>query len=71
MMKDATATTTEPETLEGWTHLLCHEEIPIFSNTAQKIFKTLGDNKKGAMELASDILQDPNLTAKLLKIGNS
>ena len=71
MMADATVTNTEPESLDGWIQLLSKEEIPIFSNTAQKIFKTLGDNKKGAMELASDILQDPNLTAKLLKIANS
>lgn len=61
----------EPDTLDGWMVFLNNTEIPIFSNTAQKIFNTLGDKNKGAMDLASDILQDPNLTAKLLKIGNS
>lgn len=57
--------------LEEWTELLRVEEMPIFSNTAQKINAALDDKKKGAMELASIILQDPNLTAKLLRIGNS
>jgi len=60
-----------PQSLEEWAELLREEELPIFSNTAQKIYAALDDKKKGAMELASIILQDPNLTAKLLKVGNS
>jgi len=59
-----------PETLEQWTKVLCEQEMTIFSNTAQNIYSSL-DKKKGAMELASIILQDPNLTAKLLKVSNS
>lgn len=51
--------------------MLCTKELPIFSNTANNIYHSLDDEKKGAMELASIILQDPNLTAKLLKIANS
>jgi len=62
---------TEPQTLNEWTHLLCNEEMPIFSNTAIGIHDVLSDNRKGAMELASVILQDPNLTVKLLKISNT
>jgi len=61
----------QPKSLEEWTELLRDEELPIFSNTAQNIYSALDDKKKGAMELASIILQDPNLTAKLLRIGNS
>jgi HD-like signal output (HDOD) protein len=61
----------EPVSLEEWTTLLCAQDMPIFSNTAQKIYTTLDDNNKGAMDLASVILQDPNLTAKLLKMSNS
>jgi HD-like signal output (HDOD) protein len=57
--------------LEEWAEMLRNEELPIFSNTAQKIFLALNDKHKGAMELASIILQDPNLTAKLLKMGNT
>ncbi|MDP3590169.1 MAG: HDOD domain-containing protein, partial [Methylobacter sp.] len=61
----------EPLTLNGWTHVLCNEEMPIFSNTALSIHDILSDDRKGAMELASVILQDPNLTVKLLKISNT
>lgn len=61
----------EPLTLNGWTHVLCNEEMPIFSNTALSIHDILNDDRKGAMELASVILQDPNLTVKLLKISNT
>ena len=56
----------DPQTLEQWTRVLCDQEMPIFSNTAQNVYSSLDDKKKGAMELASIILQDPNLTAKLL-----
>ena len=70
---NASVTTQEkqPHSLEEWAEMLRNEELPIFSNTAQKINLALNDRHKGAMELASIILQDPNLTAKLLKIGNS
>ena len=61
--------TTEPHSLAEWTHTLCNEEMPIFSNTALSIHNILSDDRKGAMELASVILQDPNLTVKLLKIS--
>ncbi|MDP2099771.1 MAG: HDOD domain-containing protein, partial [Methylobacter sp.] len=57
--------------LHGWTHVLCNEEMPIFSNTALSIHGILNDSRKGAMELASVILQDPNLTVKLLKMSNT
>ncbi len=57
--------------LEDWTELLRVEEMPIFSNTAQGICSALDDKQKGALELASVILRDPNLTAKLLKFSNS
>ena len=60
-----------PKSLEDWVEMLQAQELPIFSNTAQSIYKSLDDEHKGAIELAAIILQDPNLTAKLLKIGNS
>ena len=61
----------EPLSLNEWTQVLCNEEMPIFSNTALRIHNVLSDDRKGAMELASVILQDPNLTVKLLKISNT
>jgi len=60
-----------PQTLEQWTRVLCEQEMPIFSNTAQDIYRSLDDKNKGAMELSSIILQDPNLTTKLLRVSNS
>jgi len=60
----------DPQTLDQWTRVLCEQEMAIFSNTAHNIYSSL-DKQKGAMELASIILQDPNLTAKLLKVSNS
>lgn len=60
-----------PQSLEEWTELLWVEEMLIFSNTAQNSYLAMDDTKKGAMEMASIILQDPNLTAKLLKVSNS
>ncbi len=61
----------QPQSIDDWTEMLRAQELPIFSNTAQSIYRSLDDSSKGAMDLASIILQDPNLTAKLLKISNS
>ena len=61
----------DPKGLANWTLALEEEDMPIFSNTASQIQSVLSDDKKGAMELASVIMQDPNLTAKLLKMSNS
>jgi len=70
-MNDTDTKIEDPQTLEQWTRVLCDQEMPIFSNTAQNIYSSLDSTKQGAMELASIILQDPNLTAKLLKVSNS
>ena len=69
--EDPKATIASLKSLTEWTHVLCKEEMPIFSNTVLRIHHVLNDERKGAMELASVILQDPNLTVKLLKISNS
>lgn len=61
----------QPHSIEEWAEMLRAQELPIFSNTAQKIYQSLDDANKGALELSTVIMQDPNLTAKLLKIGNS
>ncbi len=57
--------------LDEWTNRLLEKELPIFSTTAQKIAEIIGHRTAGAMELASTILQDPTLTAKILKLANS
>lgn len=71
MKVDASRMKAEPNSLEEWINVLCDHEMPIFSNTAQGVDNILNDERKGAMELASVILQDPSLTVKLLKISNS
>lgn len=61
----------EPSSFEEWVNVLSDHKMPIFFNTAQSIHNIMSDDKKGTMELASVILQDPNLTVKLLKMSNS
>lgn len=61
----------EPQTLEEWTQTLRDRDMPVFSYTVQTINAIVEDDKKGAADLAAAILQDPNLTAKLLKLSNS
>ncbi|WP_051114338.1 HDOD domain-containing protein [Methylobacter marinus] len=61
----------EPRSLEEWTAMLRDRDMPIFSNTVRSVNNIIGDDKKGVMELASVILQDPNLTTQLLKLSNS
>lgn len=60
-----------PTTLAQWTEVLCLQDLPIFSKTAQNLYRNLDDDVKGVADLADIILQDPNLTAKLLKMSNS
>jgi len=62
---------TKPKTLASWTQLLHEKEMPIFSNTTRKIHATLANDHKSAADLASVIMQDPNLTARLLQMSNS
>lgn len=60
-----------PHTADEWAEMLRAKDMPIFSNTASSICASLDDRNQGALELAAIILQDPNLTAKLLRVGNS
>jgi serine/threonine protein kinase len=60
-----------PATLEGWVEFLTTQEMPIFSHTARRINQVMNAPSASAMELGRIIQQDPSLTAKLLKLGNS
>ncbi|BBL72188.1 HDOD domain-containing protein [Methylogaea oryzae] len=60
-----------PRTLNEWSDWLCREEIPIFSNTVQRINSAIDDEDTGATELARIIMEDTTLTAKILKLSNS
>ncbi len=60
-----------PTSLAGWSKWLCEQEMPIFSHTAQRIHQAVVDEKASTMELSTIILQDPTLTARILKLSNS
>lgn len=70
-MNLASKNATTQQSIDEWAALLCSQEMPIFSNTAHRVYASLDDKHKGAIDLAEVILQDPNLTSKLLKVGNS
>ncbi|HYE35004.1 HDOD domain-containing protein [Methylocaldum sp.] len=60
-----------PTTLEDWTSWLRDKEMPIFSHTAQRLNQAIEDKRSGVSELAKIILEDPGLTAGLLKLASS
>jgi HD-like signal output (HDOD) protein len=60
-----------PTTLEDWTNCLRDKEMPIFSRTAQRLNQVIEDKRSGVSELSKIILEDPGLTARLLKFASS
>lgn len=60
-----------PRGIEEWVEWLSKQKMPIFSHTARQIHKSMDDKQIGAPELSKIILQDPTLTARILKLGNS
>lgn len=71
MICDEKVPSTSLRTLNEWRDWLCDEEIPVFSNTIQRINSVVDDDTTSAMELARIIMADTTLTAKILKLGNS
>lgn len=65
------AAATLPTTLEEWVAWLQDQEMPIFSRTVQRLNAAAQDRRAGVMEISRIILEDPSLTAKLLKLSNS
>ncbi len=60
-----------PKTLDDWTNWLRDKEMPIFSRTVQRLNHAIEDKRSGVSELSRIILEDPGLTARLLKFANS
>jgi HD-like signal output (HDOD) protein len=60
-----------PNTLDDWINWLRDKEMPIFSRTVQRLNHAIEDKRSGVSELSSIILEDPGLTARLLKFANS
>ena len=57
--------------VRDWVSWLRDNEMPIFSRTAQRIYESIDQRSVRALELSKIILEDPCLTAKLLKLANS
>lgn len=60
-----------PQTLEEWTRRLAERDMPIFSRTVQALNDAIEDRRSGVLELSRIILEDPTLTAKILKLSNT
>jgi HD-like signal output (HDOD) protein len=60
-----------PEQLEQWVQKLGLGNMPIFAHTVQTIAATASSEDSSFSELAWSILQDPSLTAQVLKVSNS
>lgn len=57
--------------LDFWVERLSAENMPLFSRTVQIVTGTAARDDSSVSELAWDILQDPALTAQILKLSNS
>ena len=60
-----------PLPLRSWMVRLSEEEIPIFSQTVSEISRIMSKEEYSTMALSRVILQDPSMTAKVLKLANS
>ncbi len=57
--------------LDLWANRLGRESMPVFARTIQCVAGTASSEKSTFSELAWNILQDPTLTARVLKVSNS
>lgn len=59
------------DTLKSWVTRIDKEEMPVFQATVSSIAHIASREESSASELASTILRDPTLSAKILKFSNS
>lgn len=71
MMPAAPTPGTHRATVGEWVTRLAEEDMPIFARTANEVGRIMGNEEYSALELARVILQDPSMTAKVLKLSNS
>jgi hypothetical protein len=69
--QDAGAPAPSPAGLAEWVQRLKEREMPVFSRTVRRLNQAMEDERSGILEMSRIILEDPALTAKLLKLGNS
>ncbi|MFT5451372.1 MAG: HD-like signal output (HDOD) protein [Enterobacterales bacterium] len=63
--------TKRPESLKEWINYLAEEEFPVLSKTMSRLGNLDDLVNYFSSEMASIILQDPNMTARVLKMANS
>lgn len=64
-------TPTKTSGLEAWLDVIRDQKMPIFEQTVHQILSISEDDLAPASALASVVLQDASLTARLLKLANS
>lgn len=57
--------------LRAWVQKLSEEEMPIFAQTVGEINRILATEEYSSLALTRIILQDPSMTAKVVKLANS
>lgn len=57
--------------LNAWVKKLSEEEMPIFAQTVGEINRILANEEYSSLSLSRIILQDPSMTAKVVKLANS
>lgn len=60
-----------PKTLKDWIDYLAKEQFPVLSQTMSRLGSLDDFVNDFASEMASIVLQDPNMTARVLQIANS
>jgi HD-like signal output (HDOD) protein len=58
-------------TLEQWIERIRDQEMPIFGHTVQSILNVAEDEEAPAAKLATVVLQDASMTARVLKLANT
>ncbi len=57
--------------LDHWVSELNNRQMPAFAHTAHAIAEQVQDENSSAAQLAREILQDPTMTARVLKMANT
>ena len=57
--------------LKEWVDRLKKDEMPVFGSVAVQVSKLSLEPNVSTSKLANVILQDPSMTAKVLRVGNS
>jgi len=60
-----------PQGLDAWVNFLAEEQFPVLSETMSRLGSLDDFVHDFASEMSSIILQDPNMTARVLKMANS